>query len=185
MPLAARARPFSQVNRQDGKRPSKACDAEAAQAAERETDLAGGVRRLRGGGVPPGREHGGGLSAGPDAVSSSGRRGVRSRNDDPGSGRLRDLAPRQEFPAGHARPAPRFAQGLLPLPAARRRSAGQPGRVAGQPEALGAGAPGAQPRADRRAAGEPDGPTTRSGGAIGPCWNCSTPPAAGPRSCRT
>ena len=31
---------------------------------------------------------------------------------------------------------------------------------------------------------QPRGRTTRSGGATGPCWNCSTRPAAGPRRSR-
>ena len=52
---------------------------------------------------------------------------------------------------GQHRSAHRVVEGLLSLPAIGRRAARKSGGTAGQPEALGARAQGAQPRADRPA----------------------------------
>ena len=88
------------------------------------------------------------------------RRG-RFNTHDPRPGRLSAGCTGANWPRQH-RPAYRVAEGLLPLLAVGRRAARQPGRVAGQPEALGAGAQGAQLEQIDRLFAAP--------GRTDPCW---------------
>ncbi len=104
---------------------------------------------------------------------------------DPGSGRLRGLVERAQARSGQHRAAHRVAAHLLPLLATGRAAARQPGRAAGQPEALGARAARAVAQPRSTGCSKVRSPANRCGGAIGPCWNCCTPPAAGPRRSRT
>lgn len=130
--------------------------------------------------VPPGRKHGGRLPPRPATVLPMAGRPHDPRPVDPRPGRLRHLASPAEAGPGEHGPTPGLAEGFFPLFAIRRGLAGQPGGTVGQPEALATGAPGAQPRAGQRPVREAPRRGTRSFGAIGPCWRCSTPPVAGP-----
>ena len=130
----------------------------SAEAAGPDPDHAGLARRLPGllgRRMPSGREHGRRVPSRPAAILRVAQRSEHPGPVDPRPGRLHGLAPRAGPGPGHARPAHRLAEGLLSLPAAGRRAPRQPGGTAGEPEALGAGAEGPQPRADRPAAGKP------------------------------
>ena len=103
-------------------------------------ELVGVVHVLRGRGVPPGRKHGGGLPAGPGAVLRVAPGAQHPGAVDSRPGRLRGWLHSKELaPASIAEH--RVAESLPPLPATGRGDPGQPGRAAGQPEALGARPP--------------------------------------------
>ncbi len=92
--------------------------------------------------MPPGRQHRGRLPPRYDAVLPMAPGPCGCGPDDPRPGRLCRLAARAEIEPHEHRPAHRVAEGLFPLLATGRRAGGKPGRTAGQPEAVGAGAEG-------------------------------------------
>ena len=92
--------------------------------------------------MPPGREHRGRLPPRYEAILSMAPGPGGYVPYDPRSGRLCQLAARAEIVSHQHRPAYRLAEGLFPLLATGRRAGRKPGRTAGQPEAVGAGAEG-------------------------------------------